>query len=711
MKNSYSEIMKALKAISAFMYFFLLCTQVQASRNQLEKNKPQTINMWDTILSEPYIDIDEWREFPIRHRYMHGGFKGKETRFSFYFPPKKQYQSRFYQYITPVPDSENISQGLSGEDDRISFSIQSGAYFVETNGGGKDGDTFSGGNKSIGAYGANAACAQYSKIIAKRIYGEHRTYGYAFGGSGGAYRTIGGFESTSEVWDGVVPFVLGSPMAIPNVFSVRMHAMRILKDKFPQIVDAFEPGSDKSPYEGLSVEECQTLAEVTRMGFPAKAWFAYETMGVHAFTALYNGIRMADPSYFKDFWSKPGYLGYDAPQSLTKDRLQYNTKIKKIITKQQAIDQKLSLKHIPGTARGSADGAWKVLDKKEADLPIAFIIEDSPNINHFIGGDIIMKSGEADGIEFAAFEISRDTVILGETTRKMKLRQVKDGDELIIDNSNYLALQTYHRHQVPGLEYKVWDQFRDYNNRPIYPQRPMLLGPVFTSAAAGVIPSGKFNGKMILIGSLWDQEAFPWQADWYRSRVEDNLKEKTNDHFVLWYVDKALHGDFSIQEYPTQTVSYLGVLQQALLDLSTWVEKGIAPPLSTNYKIKDGQVLIDEIAEKRKGIQPVVEVKVDEKIRFEANINQEISFEGIITIPENTGTIISAEWDFDGSGCFSVKEKIKNGDNRIILNQKHTFSKPGTYFVTLRGVSQRYGNTETSFARIYNLAKMRVVIK
>jgi hypothetical protein len=48
---------------------------------------------------------------------------------------------------------------------------------------------------------------------------------------------MSGIENTVDVWDGVVPYVAGSPMAIPNVFTVRMHAMRILKDKFPVIDD------------------------------------------------------------------------------------------------------------------------------------------------------------------------------------------------------------------------------------------------------------------------------------------------------------------------------------------------------------------------------------------------------------------------------------------------------------------------------------------
>ena len=46
----------------------------------------------DPLFAEPYIDIDEWRDAPVRHRYVHGGFRGTDTRFSFYLPPKGQYR-------------------------------------------------------------------------------------------------------------------------------------------------------------------------------------------------------------------------------------------------------------------------------------------------------------------------------------------------------------------------------------------------------------------------------------------------------------------------------------------------------------------------------------------------------------------------------------------------------------------------------------------
>ena len=57
----------------------------------------------DTVFKSPFIDIDEWRDTPVRHRYVHGGFEGTETRFSFYFPSKEDYAGHFFQYITPFP--------------------------------------------------------------------------------------------------------------------------------------------------------------------------------------------------------------------------------------------------------------------------------------------------------------------------------------------------------------------------------------------------------------------------------------------------------------------------------------------------------------------------------------------------------------------------------------------------------------------------------
>jgi hypothetical protein len=119
LKKGTLKNMSMLKGLAGILFFIFL--QVNLAVGQAA----------DGMFSKPYVDVDEWRNEPVRHRYVHGGFEGTETRFSFYFPPKDTFEGRFFQYITPVPDSEFLSQGALGEEDKISFALQNGAYFVE----------------------------------------------------------------------------------------------------------------------------------------------------------------------------------------------------------------------------------------------------------------------------------------------------------------------------------------------------------------------------------------------------------------------------------------------------------------------------------------------------------------------------------------------------------------------------------------------------
>lgn len=668
-----------------------------------------------------YVDKTEWRDLPVRHQYIHGGFKGTDTRFSFYLPEKANYKGRFFQYITPIPDNETLSQGAKGQEDKIGFCLSHGAYFIETNGGGNSSEPL------VGAYLANAATAEYSRVVAAGIYGKHRPFGYAFGGSGGAYRTVGGLENT-EAWDGAVPYVLGSSMAIPNVFTVRMHAMRILYDKFPKIIDALEPGGSGNMYEGLNEEEAAALREVTKMGFPPQAWFGYKNMGIHGFLVLYQGVVASDPTYFNnDFWSKPGYLGANPTQSLLNARIQKVTTIKAGITFDQAVQ--LGLKDpVSEQERGSADAAWKSVGGSEGGMPVAFQIDTPINAINFLGGDLIIKSGAAAGKVLQIAKIEGDKLVLGPVDNNV-LALIKPGDKVQVDNSNFLAVQTYHRHQVPGKEFHVWDQFRDTNGNPIYPQRAQLIAPGFTIGAGGALPTGKFKGKMILLESLWDREALAWQADWYRTLVKENLGNATDDNFRLWYTDHALHGDIAVEDDPTRTVGYLGTLQQALLDLSDWVEKGIPPATNTVYKVEDGQVVVPETANKRKSIQPVVTVKVNGGKRADVKVGDKVTFTAIVEVPKNYGKVAraawnieglpenmgaSSGWDFEESGVFSLPAKITSSrkkGGRVKIKLTYTFTKPGTYFPTLRATSQRDGDAKTPYTQIHNLDRVRVVVK
>jgi hypothetical protein len=532
------------------------------------------------------------------------------------------------------------------------------------------------------------------------MYGPHRPYGYVFGASGGSLRTISCIENTDGVWDGAVPYVTASDMAMPYSFTVQAHGLRLLKDKFPSIVDAIDPGGSGDMYAGLNEEQRAALLEVTRMGFPPAAWFAHERIafGYTGIFALFlDTMLKSDPQYFEDFWKVPGYLGANPPPSLLRARIQHETSVTEVVMSDQADKMKL-----PVTISSS----------QVAVVPAALRVASMPK-GDLTGASVILKSGAAAGhrVFIAGAQGNLVLIAFGENNFGA-VNGIQAGDKVQIDNSDYLAAQTYHRHQVPSREYYVWDQFRGPDGKPKYPQRASLLGLDRQEYAAGSIQSGRFNGKMILVESLMDQGAFPWAADWYRSRVKKVLGSRLDDNFRLWFTENALHGEPASLSEQARAINYLGSVQQALRDVSAWVEKGVPPPASTSYKIVDGQVVVPTTAEARRGVQPVVALTANGGKRAEVKVGQAVSFSALVEVPPDTGAIVAAEWDFDGAGSYPVAGQLSDpSSSRVAVKTSHSFSKPGTYFPALRVTSQRQGDRSTAFARIQNLGRVRVVVE
>jgi hypothetical protein len=649
----------------------------------------------------PYVDIDEERAAPSLHRYVHGGFEGTETRFSAYFPPADAYRGRFFQHITPVPDSENLARAAVGREDKISFAFSSGAYFVETNGGGPGfALPGSGGDPTVAAYRANAAAADYSRTLAAGIYGDHRPFGYAYGGSGGGFRTIGGAENTTGVWDGFVPYVIGSPMAMPNVFTVRMHAQRILRDKFDIIDDAYDAGGSANPFPELSPEEQDALTEVTKMGFPPRSWFGHRTMGSHAFSALYGGLAAMDPDYFSTFWTSEGHLGADRDASIHRDRLQWTAEVSELI---EGADE--GTKHGP---RGGVDQAFRGDGAGHRQIVAVRLSSNAPTSTD--NAELLVTSGMAKGARISLSRVLDDLATIDGPEAGPALETMRAGDTVTIDNSNILAAQTYHRHQVPAPEYTVWDQYRNASGTPAHPQRPFLVGPIFAQGASGTLQSGKFDGKMIVVACLLDREAFPWQADWYATKVREHLGDQFDDRFRLWYVDHGLHGDGGTgEEHPTRSVPYIGVLHEALRQLASWVERNNAPAAGTSYDVVDGQILVPDTAAERGGVQPVAKLTAHAQARAEVSPGAAVTMRLTADTPPGAGKIVCVEWDLNGDGTYDASDTIQPAE-RIALTRTVRFPEPGTYFVTARVTAQGEGDPNTLWARIENIARARVVV-
>lgn len=678
----------------------------------MQSRHPQRFSVAnDPRFSNPYIDVDEWRQGQVRYHYIHGGFTGTDARFSFFFPDAKDYQGRFFQFMAPVQGSENASINSSGADDKIAFAIAHGAYFVETNMGVNQ--PFVTITDPTMIERSSAAAAEYSRVIAQQLFGPHRPFGYIYGGSGGGYKTMILFEN-NDAWDGAVPYVIGTPMSIPYQFTVRAHARRILRNKMHLIADAVEAGGSGDIYAGLNEEEKAALTELSRMGFPLRDFFMHEYLDDGSLPVLTPAVDRMDPGYYQDFWTVPGYLGADPQGSAVRDRIQFETVIVEVLLPDKRMDSELD------SGETGVDEAWQRIRGDKAFFGKPRIhLKDIPGQDPYIYATMLkVLDGEAAGFAVPLADIQGHVVSVGPGFGIMNmaemLQKIKPGDRVYLDNSDYIALQTYHRHQLPDSSYMPWNQFKDAAGQPLYPQRPQIMGTGLATSGCSTIQSGLFDGKMIVVAALMDEAAFPWNADWYRQRVNTMMGGCESDYFRLWYVNRALHGDLANMPAEHQIVSYLGILHQALLDVAAWVEKGISPAASTAYHIDDGQVFTPPNATERLGIQPSIQLWVNGGKSARVKVGEPVSLTAVAALPSGTGRLVAAGWNFSGEKGYPVQgvfENLSADGTSAELMTEYSYSESGTYFATVRVQASRTGTAEDIFTQIADLDRVRIIVE
>ena len=92
-------------------------------------------------------------------------------------------------------------------------------------------------------------------------------------------------------------------------------------------------------------------------------------------------------------------------------------------------------------------------------------------------------------------------------------------------------------------------------------------------------------------------------------------------------------------------------------------------------------------------------------------VGRKLRFSGSVEVPPKTGTLVSGAWDFEGQGTFAVPATLQSGQTHLAIQTTHSFSKPGTYFVTLRVETQREGNAKDTLTKVANIDRVRVIVK
>lgn len=631
----------------------------------------------DPQFDRPVIDSREDVKSPVLTHRVSGHFEGTDVKFSFFFPPKAQWKGRFFHKVYPLGDG-------SVPDSVIKFGADSGAYTVDT--------------VSPSGYRANAAAAKFSKVVAGKYYGlpVSQIRGYIYGGSGGSYLTVAAAENSSGVWDGAVPFVIGVPTSIPTNFFVRAFARLVLEDKAPHIADAMRPGGSGDPFAGLDATQAAVLAEVTAMGVPLRGWdnYAYilglnDPQGLLGFA---NTVKNIDPGYADGFWRKPGYLG---TEKSALGNLVRRAKIDRVVSVQK-------------------------IDRDSAGKPLRLHLAGLPHFKNSAWLDFTLEGAEEGSRKLlGSLDAEHGIIILAAQNQSDTLNTLENGTRIRVDNRWAIALTSYHRHQVPASGgFTVWDQFRHADGSPRYPQRPQEVGPVISAGVSGGGSyTGKINSRMIVIANALDVDAYPWHADWYGRRLKAGEAGQYDAKVRIWLNDNADHLDGSVvasgsvDNQFVRLIDYNGILEQAVRDVSAWVENDVAPPRSTQYALNNGQVSLPADALVRQGIQPVVKLTSRSGERIVAKVGQHITLVGDISVPPSAGKIVKTEWSQTGNDDFLDAPLPQQPSETLSVHKTFVYSKPGTYYPVLRVISQREGDGTTEFTRVGNLARVRVIVE
>jgi hypothetical protein len=214
-----------------------------------------------------------------------------------------------------------------------------------------------------------------------------------------------------------------------------------------------------------------------------------------------------------------------------------------------------------------------------------------------------------------------------------------------------------------------------------------------------------------------DASLWPPQGIAYRNAVEKvQGPEGLATKFRLRWTENAEHvpAEF-VPSQPgrhssTTLIDYRPLIEQGLLDVCRWVEDGIEP-VGTNFSYADGRITLPATAAERGGVQPVVQATANGSSRAHVKVGEPVTLEVHAECPPGGGTIIAAQWDFDGSGTYPFTHPEVDGSSpEVRLTTTHAWDAPGTYFATVLVHSHVDGDIAASSRRLPNLAAARIVV-
>jgi hypothetical protein len=588
----------------------------------------------------------------------------------FRFPAKQLWRNRSMQQQHPT--------GGGQVDNRMAFT--NGAFSINW--------MSAGSGNSQATHRIHAGATLVAKAYANRHYGNTgKIFSYFWGCSGGGIVSMAAAENVTGIWDGVQPACMG-PTGVATFHSFHwqaLYTMAIPQAKRDAIAAAAAPGGSGDIYAGLNEEEKAVLNEFISAGYPLPI-IGNHFKGLDLPLVPPLAIRVADPTYEDDFWSKPGYAGANPPNYL----------------KAALVDGWAT---ITGIARDAA-GNPTAIQFDPATIPQLGTIGDA-YLEYWVYGDdgkthLVDAErgigptalGKARYGLVGTFDRAAGSMALTGTYKqrwgpdlqyrnsKLLLDGLKVGGKVRINNRFILAMYFYPRHSnIAGA--RSYDQYRNADGSPKYPQRRDISVLAFGNygTMGGRIETGDVKTKTMIMEGMADNLSWPLFNASYAEQIQRTLGAAKAEQMMRLYIhDNGRHSTGGGEP---------GVFQQSIQDLMAWAERGVVPPKSTQYTIRNGQVILAKEAAERHGLQPVMNFTVNGGSRAVVGVNQTVNLVGLLEMPPKGGRIVRYKWTIDGKDEIAVV--VSPPMPAVEVARSLSFDKPGIYVVRLTVEGQRDG--------------------
>jgi len=647
----------------------------------------------------PYTEVTGY--FPATNTVdtLPDGVRQSPTTFQqnyvFKFPTRKFWRNRSFEQQHPT--------GGSVVDDQLAFT--NGAFSVNWMSASIP--------NAVASHRHEAAATKVAKAYANKLYlNTDKIYSYFWGCSGGGVVSQAAAENTTGVWDGVQVQCTGTSVDSQyHSFLWQAHyTMAIPQNKRDAIAAAAVPGGTGDIYAGLNEEEKSVLKEFLAAGYPLAI------IGNH-FKSLIPlidpiDIRLADPTYEDDFWSRPGYAGSNPPNYLKAAKVDDWATITDITRDAAGVPTAIRFDPATVPALGTIGDTyleyWVYGDDGERRLidPTRAVGAPTENKRRFS----LMGKFDPPAGTLTLTGINRDRYG-GEspiTNSPALLDALKVGGKIRINNRFILAMYFYPRHSiVDGI--RSHDQYRNADGSPRYPQRASIEHLYHSNyrTMGGRVETGDIQTRVMLITGMADQLSWPIFNVGYAERVQKALgPDKAEDMFRFYLHDNGSHSTGGGEP---------GIFRQSILDFIAWVEEDIPPPPSTVYTVTNGQVVAAPNAADRHGLQPVMKLTVNGSTRTVVAVNEPVNLATKLEMPPDTGQIVQYGWTITAAeDVVTVVEKpqetgkaeqyslaMDDADEAATLLEKPqplvnadrtiSFPAPGTYVVRLTVNGQRDG--------------------